>query len=166
MNQLLKQAGIIAIPLKIREEANLGVLHPNFLVFDTQSGRNKSFSPNIQTGLLEEVDCVQTVFKIVYREILAETETKQEEFIERILLPYENLQIPVSMLPIIFTHSRIKENLAIVNLALSRFSFRGVLSNLVLEVDEEVLDQIIMQENEELNTGNSSNNPTDNPIAD
>ena len=149
MNQLLKQAGIIAIPLKIREEANLGILHPNFLVFDTQSGKTKSLSPNIQTGMLEDVDCVQTVYKIVYREILNKTETKPEEFIERILLPYENLQIPVYMLPIIFTHKSIKENLAIVNLALSRFSFRGVLSNLVLEVDEDVLDEIIAQENAE-----------------
>lgn len=139
----LTQAGIIAIPLKYKESANLGILHPNYIVFDAQFGKFKSLSPNIQTGELEEVDAVNTVYKIVYREILEATENKSEEFIERILLPSENLSIPVSMLPIIFTHQSIKDNLAIVNLALSRFSFRGVLSNLVLEVDEDKLDEIL-----------------------
>lgn len=143
----LTEAGIIAIPLKYKESANLGVLHPNYIVFEAQFGKFKSLSPNIQTGILEEVDAVNTLFKIVHREILEATDTKQEEFIERILLPSENLAIPVNMLPIIFTHQSIKDNLGIVNLALSRFSFRGVLSNLVLEVDEDRLDEILNENN-------------------
>lgn len=141
----LTQAGIIAIPLKNKSESNLGTLHPNFIVFDAQFGKTKTLSPNIQTGVLEEVDCVQTVYKIVYREILEQTDSKPEEFIERVLLPSENLAIPISMLPIIFTYQSIKDNLSIVNLALSRFQFRGVLSNLVLEVDEDKLDEILAE---------------------
>jgi hypothetical protein len=89
---------------------------------------------------------MQTAYKVVFREILEETEIKPEEFIERVLLPSENLAIPVEMIPVIFTHQNIKQNIQLVNLALSRFSFRGVLSNLVLEVDENVLDEIIAEE--------------------
>lgn len=143
----LTQAGVIAIPLKSKEESNLNP-HPNYIVFDNVFGKIKAESPNIQNGNIEVVDCMQTVYKIVYREVLEETVNKPEEFIERTILPQENLAIPAMMVPIIFTHQSIKENLAIVNLALSRFSFRGVLSNLVLEVDEQALDEIIELENQ------------------
>ncbi|NBA76812.1 hypothetical protein GOQ04_14740 [Emticicia sp. ODNR4P] len=147
MKRELYQAGVVAIPLKVKAESNLNP-HPNYIVFDNVFGKIKAESPNIQTGNVEVVDCMQTVYKIVYREVLEETVNKPEEFIERTLLPQENLAIPAMMVPVIFTHQSIKENLAIVNLALSRFSFRGVLSNLVLEVDETVLDEIIAQEND------------------
>lgn len=140
----LIHAGIVAIPLKYKESSNLGILHPNYIVFDSQFGKSKSLSPNLQTGVLKEVDAVNTVYKIVYREVLEATENKPEEFIERILIPSESLDIPVSMLPIIFTYQSIKDNLSIVNLALSRFQFRGVLSNLKLEVDENKLDEILI----------------------
>lgn len=150
MNRQLYQAGIVAIPLKEKQDSNLNP-HPNFLVFDNASGKKQAISPNIQTGDLQVVDCVSTVFKIVYREILEATESKPDEFIERTFLPIESLSMPIEMLPIIFTHQSIKANIAIVNLALSRFSFRGVLSNLILEVDEDVLDEIIAQESIEAN---------------
>jgi hypothetical protein len=44
---------------------------------------------------------MQTVYKIVYREVLEETVNKPEEFIERTLLPQENLAIPALMVPVI-----------------------------------------------------------------
>lgn len=150
MQRELYQAGVVAIPLKAKAESNLSP-HPNYLVFESVFGKIKAQSPNIQTGDLELIDCMQTVYKIVFRETLEATSNKEEEFIERTLLPQENLPIPAMMVPVIFTHQSIKENLQLVNLALSRFSFRGVLSNLILEVDEDVLDEIIAQESIEAN---------------
>lgn len=146
MRKDIYQAGIIAIPLKINSQLNPS---PNFLVIDYQSGKSISLSPNLETGILELNDCVSSSFRLVQREILEKEAFKQEELIERVLLPSQSLDIPVDLLTVLFNHSRIKQNIQIVNLALSRFSFRGVLSNLVLEVDEAVLDEIIAQENAE-----------------
>lgn len=150
MDKRLYNSGIIAIPLK-RKTEDLGIMHPNFLVFDSQDSKSNTLAVNIVNGLEEEQDCVRTQFRLVLREILPQLATKPVELIERIVLPSEVLFMPVQMLPVIFTHQSIKENLAIVNLALSRFSFRGVLTNLLLEVDEDVLDEIIAQESIEAN---------------
>jgi hypothetical protein len=68
--------------------------------------------------------------------------------IERSLLPAENLPIPVDLLPLFFTYERIKANIDLVNLALSKFTFRGSLSTLVLEVDEVILNEFIAVEPE------------------
>lgn len=142
MNNLLYQAGIIAIPLKSNENISL-FPQPNYIVFDAQFGKTTTLSPNLMTGQLEETDCVQTVYKIVYREILEATEDKPEEYIERPYIPSENLSIPVNVLPLIFSHQRIKENINIVNMALSMFKFRGILSNFNLIVDEDKIDEIL-----------------------
>lgn len=146
MNKKLYTAGIVAIPLK-NVESNLGILHPNFFVIESQFGKLKADCLNIQTGELENVFCIQINYKIVYREILLSTPVSSEQFIERVLLPLETLSIPVELLPVIFTQQEIKANIGIVNLCLSRFSFRGVLSELSLAIDEEVLDEIIYQQN-------------------
>lgn len=147
MNKKLYTAGIIAIPLVKKENSNLGDLQPNYFVIESQFGKLKADCQNIQTGELENVFCIQINYKIVYREILLSNPFASEEFIERVLMPIETLSIPVELLPVIFTHDSIKANIGIVNLCLSRFSFRGVLSELSLEVDENVLDEIIYQQN-------------------
>ena len=138
----LTQSGIIAIPVKEKELSGLGIV-PNYLVIDTQSSKTKALSYDLQTSQLVEQDCIIATYKLVQREILEATEFKIEEFIERVFIPSENLNIPVDLLPILFTHQRIKDNIAIVNKVLSFFQFRGVISVLTLEVDENVLDAIL-----------------------
>lgn len=139
----LTQAGIIAIPLK--EQLSLGLKpFPNFLIFENQFGKNISPFVNLFTNEIEQTPCVQTIYKLVQREILEPNEIyPNRTFMERVLLPNENLSIPVQLLAVFFTHQSIKDNLQIVNLALSKFSFRGALEGLILEVDEDVLDQIL-----------------------
>lgn len=142
----LQQAGIIAIPIEQAEDLKPS---PNFLLFQNQFGKLKSSFQNLQTGVVEDTDCIQTVYSIVNREILEPNEFHaSKEMIERSLLPAENLPIPVDLLPLFFTYERIKSNIELVNLALSKFTFRGSLSTLVLKVDETVLDEFITPEQE------------------
>lgn len=145
LSQLI-QADIIAIPLKEQTLLNLKP-SPNFLVFENQFGKVIAPFINIFTNQIEQTPCVQTVYKLVAREILEPNEIyPSRTFMERILLPSENLSIPVQLLTLFFTHKSIKENLQIVNLALSKFSFRGALEGFILEVDEDILDQILLEE--------------------
>ena len=137
----LTQAGIIAIPIEQNGDLKPS---PNFLIFDNQFGKLKSPFKNLQTGEIEQTDCVMTTYKIVNREFLEPTIAHpNREMIERSLLPLENLAVPVDLLTLFFSHQRIKDNINIVNLALSKFSFRGSLLELVLKVDETVLDSFI-----------------------
>jgi hypothetical protein len=139
----LQQAGIIAIPIEQAEDLKPS---PNFLLFQNQFGKLKSPFKNLQTGVVEDTDCIQTVYSIVNREILEPNEFHpSKEMIERSLLPAENLPIPVDLLPLFFTYERIKSNIELVNLALSKFTFRGSLSTLVLKVDEVVLDEMLAE---------------------
>ena len=139
----LTQSGIIAIPLK--EQLELGLKpFPNFLIFENQFGKIDAPFINLVTDEIEQTSCVQTIYKLVHREILEPNEIYSDRiFMERVLLPIENLAIPVQLLALFFTYQSIKDNLQIVNLALSKFSFRGSLEGLILEVDEDVLDQIL-----------------------
>jgi len=140
----LQQAGIIAIPIEQAEDLKPS---PNFLLFQNQFGKLKSSFQNLQTGVVEDTDCIQTVYSIVNREILQPNEFHpSKEMIERSLLPAENLPIPVDLLPLFFTYDRIKSNIDLINLALSKFTFRGSLSTLVLKVDETVLNDFISEE--------------------
>jgi len=117
-------------------------------VFENQFGKLKALQINVQTGLPEEMDCVQTVYKIVSRQILPPSEVQPEEtFMERTLLPSENLAVPVEMLTLFFTYERVKANVAIINTVFSFFSFRGDLEGFVMEVDEDKVDEILSIEN-------------------
>jgi hypothetical protein len=142
----LQQAGIIAIPIKQTEDLKPS---PNFLVFQNQFGKLKSPFQDLQTGEITNTDCIQTVYSVVNREFLEPNEFHPTRMmIERSLLPAENLPIPVDLLPLFFTYERIKANIDLVNLALSKFTFRGSLSTLVLEVDEVILNEFIAVEPE------------------
>lgn len=137
----LSQAGIIAIPLEKTEGLNPS---PNFLIFESQFGKTIAPFQNLQTGEIEETECVQTVYKIVNREFLEPNEIySKREMIERSLLPAENLHVPIDLLPLFFSYERIKTNVEIVNLALSKFTFRGSLKDLSLKVDETILNDLI-----------------------
>lgn len=137
----LYQAGIVAIPLK--KIGDTTKPNPNFFVIESQSGFLKYMSPNLQTGEYELTDCINVVYKLVFREILPANSFFQEEFSEKTFISPENLALPVDLFTLICTYQRVKNNLQIVNLALSNFQFRGSLQGLLLEVDEDVLDEII-----------------------
>lgn len=144
MEKVLYQAGIIAIPLEIT--SNEVKPFPNFLVIEQQFGKINAMSPDLQTGILQNTNCVNSIYKLVFREILEESILFQKEFAEKIFINLENLPLPISLLPCIFSHQSIKDNISIVNLALSQFQFRGSLFGLILKVDENVLDEIIANE--------------------
>lgn len=138
MDSRLYQAGLIAIPLKTERAM------PNYLVIEQQYGCSQAEQLNIQTGEKEIMDCVSANYKLVLREILAPNEKyPNEDFREAILFPIERIDLPIDLLPMFVTHQRIKNNIQIVNLVLSNFSFRGTLENFILEVDETVLDNIL-----------------------
>lgn len=141
--KLFQNAGIIAIPIEIDDELGLKP-SPNFLVFDNQFGKVVAPFADFATGEIKNTACVQTTYKIVKREILEPNEIHTDRtFIERALLPLENLAIPVQLLSLFFTYESIKANIQMVNLALSKFTFRGDLQGLVLKVDEDVLDEFL-----------------------
>lgn len=137
----LTTAGIIAIPIEQKEEFLLGRLCPNYLVID------QTFGNSVQSFQGTETKCIQVSWKIVFREILEETETLQEEFIEREIMPTNYIDIPISLFnTCLLSHQSIKENVSIINIFFDSLSaFRGSLSELKLKVDETVLDEILAQ---------------------
>ena len=144
IDKRLYQAGIIAIPLK--QIGDITKPNVNFFIIENQFGIIKSMSPNLETGEYQLDDCITSIYKLVFREILVESSLFQEEFSEKTFISPENLALPVDLLPFVCTHQRIKDNLQTVNLALSHFQFRGSLLGLQLEIDEDILDEILVQE--------------------
>lgn len=134
----------LAIPLKQKTEYQLGKACPNFLVITYQSGFFKYNTVNIQTGLKEIQDCIEISYKLVNRGFLEEIENRPRIF-QEIELFSEKIPVPVNILPLLASQQRIKENVETLNLALSFFKYRGVLSELKLEIDEDVLDEILAQ---------------------
>lgn len=144
MNKELSKAGVVAIPVKSNIALNPSA---DWFIIDSQQGNVLVDFKNILTGAIEKTNCCEITYRIAYREILPDVDGKQQEFCERNLLNTESLLIPIDMLPALCNHIRIKENLPLVNVALSHFSFRGVLANLILEVDELRLDEMIADSN-------------------
>ncbi len=140
----ISRAGIVAIPL-VNQESVLNP-KPNYFVIDSISGKFKENIINPITEQLELQDCVQINFKLVYRSILEATDNAKEELDEMNIRTSEALLVPVDFVPLFFTHERIKQNVGLINKALSHFSFRGLLANYNLVVDENVLDSILVEE--------------------
>lgn len=136
MENRLYRAGIIAIPLLSN------IYNANFLVIDRLLGKTLTRLPNSNNIS----DAVMISYRIVNREILQSTMGKQEELIERELIPSEVLPIPIDILPKIFSFERIKNNIEDVNYLLSLFSFRGILEGLILQVDLENVNLILSSE--------------------
>ena len=89
-----------------------------------------------------EVICQNSFYKIAYREILPEQFGRPEQMMERIF-EEDNQPVPVDLLPYLFSHERLLKNLESVNQMLSLFTFRGILSGFVLEIDSKVLSEIL-----------------------
>lgn len=134
----LIQADVIAIP--IVQGSN--PLHPNFFVIGSQFGKTRVPQMNFE-GNIVETDCVRATYHLAQREILQANATRQEEYIERVVCPTEMLNIPVDVLPLLFSHERIAANIVPLNFLLSAFSFRGALEGFQLIIDENRLNQIL-----------------------
>lgn len=145
MNNKLYEAGFIAIPLKQQEGIPLS---PNFMIVENIFNKVKAEIPTI--GI---TDCMNSMYKIVYREILPATETKQEDFRE-VLLEQANQAIPIDLIPAFGSYERLLASKEQVDGMLSLFSFRGVLEGFVPIIDEEVVNNIL----EEINLINIQNN--------
>lgn len=141
MNAELYNAGIIAIPLKRQEDSTLNP-HPNFIVIEEIGGRLIKPFIDQQTNEYKDTPCMMVRHKIVFREILEATETKQEDIETRILHTGVDY-LPYNYVPLLQSHKFVAENVAYVNAILMMFSFRGVLSGFRLEVDTNILDEII-----------------------
>lgn len=136
MDNRLTQAGIIAIPIK-ENKGNKLYPQPNWLVIDNLFGVTKAEIPS-----MGEVICQNSFYKIAHREILPEEFGRTEQMTERIF-EQENQPVPVGLLPSLFSHERINQNIDAINQMLSLFTFRGILSGFVLEIDSEVLSEIL-----------------------
>lgn len=141
MDKRLLSDCIIAIPL--RQIEGFSPLQPNFFVLQSQSGIVDAQIPTSQDGSFEIKKCVIAKYKLVKREILAEENGRNEEYIERKIQDVESIHIPLDSLNAIATHQSIKDNLELVNGLFSHFWFRGSLAGYILQVDTNVLDEIL-----------------------
>lgn len=135
MDKRLTQAGIIAVPL---QQVGTGLNpKPNFLIIDNIFDVIQAEIPTM--GI---VTCMNSMYKLVYREILPEGLGRRNEMRE---IPFEaeNQPIPIQIVPALSTHATVAANLPTINAMLSLFQFRGVLSSLTLVIDETKLNQII-----------------------
>ena len=139
MNTKLYQARFIAIPLKQQEGIPLS---PNFMIVENIFDKVQADIPTI--GIM---DCMNSSYKIVYREILPATETKSEDFRE-VLLEQANQAIPIDLIPAFGSYERLLASKEQVDSMLSLFSFRGVLEGFIPIIDELVLHDIIENENQ------------------
>lgn len=131
----LKSAGIIAIPLKVND-SKLNP-QPNWLVIDNLFGKLDAEIPDL--GILP---CINSVYRIVYREILPPV-LKREEILSEIVYEQANQAVPISISSALYSYKTILENLETINMLLSKFQFRGILEGFVLKVDETVLNELI-----------------------
>lgn len=145
----LFQAGIIAIPLKHKEESPLA-LQPNFFVIENQFGMFTAPIPSMETGELEDTLCSQIVYKVVYREILPAKYGKEGQYIERQLQTPENQATPIGFLTLLHNLQSVIDNAAIINAVFGLFTFRGILDGLQMEVDvdkiQQYLDSLVFEE--------------------
>ena len=147
----------------------------DFFVIEQQYSCKEDEQISFVTGEKEVMDCATANYRLVLREILLPNDKYPTETTrESVLFPTEAISIPIDLIPMVVTHSRVKANLPTVNAVLANFSFRGSLEGFVLEVDEEKLDSIIadidadkaakeLAEQERLAALEAQNNPTPTP---
>lgn len=140
MDNRLMSANYFAIPLEINEDSSL-FPQPNWLIIDNIFGKLTSELPT-----LGNVICAQSVYKLVYREILpANTDLGRVEEMREVIYENQNQPIPISVVPYFSTYEILKTHIDEVNMLLSLFQFRGVLTNFKLKVDENLVDLILSE---------------------
>jgi hypothetical protein len=129
----LFSAGKIAIPLKAQPESTLNP-QPNFLIIENIFDYISRQFPNAK-GVLEETECMNSLMKLVFREVLPAENGKAEEIREVLLDNVGNIVIPEDYVFIFKNHQRMIENAQIINIFLPMFQFRGILKKYKLEYD-------------------------------
>ena len=132
----LTSAGIIAIPL----ETNVGNTlnpQPNWLVIDNLFNKLDAEIPDL--GILP---CVNSIYRIVYREILPPV-LNRPEILSEIVYEQDNQAVPISISSALYSYQTIFDNLDTINKMLSKFQFRGILEKFTLKVDEKVLAELL-----------------------
>lgn len=138
MDNRLYQSGYLAIPIKANENNPL-FPQPNWMVIENIFGKLTATLP-----VLGETLCKQSVYKLVFREILlANEELGRAEQMNEIIYENTNQPIPAVISGAFDTHEILKTYINEVNQMLSLFQFRGKLQGFVLEVDETALAAII-----------------------
>ena len=140
MDSRLMSANYFAIPLEINEGSSL-LPQPNWLIIDNIFGKLVTELPT-----LGNVICAQSVYKLVYREILpANTDLGRVEEMREVIYENQNQPIPISVVPYFSSYEILKTHIDEVNMLLSLFQFRGVLTNFKLKVDENLVDLILSE---------------------
>jgi hypothetical protein len=134
----LTTSSYISIPLKKIEACTLNP-QPNWLVIENIFGKEIVNLPYLGTTV-----CAQSVYKLVFREILpARPDLLRIEEMRELIYENTNQNIPLSIIPALSSHQTVYDNIASINYLLNFFEFRGVLEQFKLEADEVVLLDII-----------------------
>lgn len=140
MDNRLMSANYFAIPLEINEGSSL-FPQPNWLIIDNIFGKL-----TLELPTLGNVICAQSVYKLVYREILpANIDLGRVEEMREVIYENQNQPIPISVVPYFSSYEILKTHIDEVNMLLSLFQFRGVLTNFKLKVDENLVDLILSE---------------------
>jgi len=138
MDVRLYQAGYLAIPLKANVLHSLSP-QPNFLVIENIFGRANAEIPTMGLTVV-----ANSLYKIVYREILAANEELgRGEEMREIVYETANQYVPMLIVPALSDYEYLTASVENVNTMLSLFQFRGSLAGFQLIVDETALAAII-----------------------
>jgi hypothetical protein len=134
----LTQSQYMAVPLKRNINSTLSP-QPNWLVIENIFGKLISNIPS-----MGETVCAQTIYKIVFREILpAVPEMGKIEEMREIIYEQQNQPIPLTIVPFFSTYETLSQYTTYINTLLGLFQFRGILNGFVLEVDEDMINLIL-----------------------
>ena len=139
MDSRLYQANVLAIPIKANENSIITAGQPNFMVIDNIFGTLRANLP-----VLGDTVCMQTTYKLVFREILPTApELGRPEEMREVIWEYANQPVPVTIVPALASYQALQASVTDVNQLLALFQFRGVLAGFGLEIDTDVLTEIL-----------------------
>ena len=97
--------------------------------------------------MLGDTICAQSVYKIVFREILPYSpELNRNEEMREIVYEHQNQPIPLNIVPAFSSYELLLQNKDQINLLLSLFQFRGLLQGFQLIIDEDKVNEILTPE--------------------
>lgn len=156
----LYDAGKIAIPLAPDQNSTLNP-QPNFLIIENIFDYIDAPFPDGNGGIIMR-ECQNTFMKLVYREVLLESNGKPEEIREVLMDNVGNIPIPEEYVAFVKNHERMVKKATELNQLLSLFSFRGILAGHTLAYDP-ALSTHFLNLKETLNT---SVEPTVEPVIE
>ncbi len=144
MEEILYNSQMIAIPVKQKPgiESSLGLAEPNFFCIEGVKELTEMLFPDSE-GNLQVTTAFDCFFKLVHREVLPQNAFFPVQYIERGFIPIEVRSFPAFILPMVKSHLTIKQNIEYLNQCFELFEFRGILKDLKLQIDADVLDLIL-----------------------